>query len=65
MKNKQVNKNKTFLVRLDIGWKKILLHQKIELGGTFKSLVEDVLGDYYGIIEPVATSVIKRDKDGK
>lgn len=51
MKNRQVDKNLTFQVRIDRGWWKILSHLKTESGRGFKELVEDALTDAYGIGE--------------
>lgn len=58
MKDRQVtNKKTTFQVRLDIGWKKILLGLRAETGRSMKELIEEVLGDYYGLDStPVASS---------
>lgn len=47
MKDKKVDTNLTFQVRLDKGWQKILFRLRADLGGSIKSLVEDALTQVY------------------
>lgn len=47
MENRQVTKKLTFQLRLDIGWRKILLDQRNQTNKSMKTLVEEILADYY------------------
>ncbi len=44
-------KKKTFQVRIDRGWRKILTQLRADSGMTIRALVEDALSHVYGINE--------------
>lgn len=45
--SRQVTKKKTFQIRIDSGWWKILSQLKTDLGWSFKELVEHALVESY------------------
>ena len=64
--SKQINKNSSFLIRIDKGWWKMLSRLRTDYHRSFKGLVEHALTEAYtGVSERELDSALKGTSNDK